>query len=121
MKKEALKTYSLDEITDKLIGKLGTPEREEFENELRLDLLGEASKIKKKMKQNSELKSLDQFIDEKYEEKGTPKRDKLEKAIFALTEEQRNETIDSKKEIEQGLYTKHELLDKEVSTWLSTK
>jgi HTH-type transcriptional regulator/antitoxin HipB len=39
MKKEALKTYSLDEITDKLIGKLGTPEREEFENELRLDLL----------------------------------------------------------------------------------
>lgn len=46
MKKEALKTYSLDEITDKLIGKLRTPEREEFENELRLDLLGEAIKIK---------------------------------------------------------------------------
>lgn len=42
MKKQELKTYSLDEITDKYIGKLGTPKREAFENELRLDLLGEA-------------------------------------------------------------------------------
>jgi len=42
MKKQGLKTYSLDEITDKHIGKLGTPKREVFENELRLDLLGEA-------------------------------------------------------------------------------
>jgi HTH-type transcriptional regulator / antitoxin HipB len=42
MKKEAMKTYSLDEMLDKHIGKLGTPKREAFENELRLDLLGEA-------------------------------------------------------------------------------
>jgi HTH-type transcriptional regulator/antitoxin HipB len=42
MKRETLKTYSLDEITDKHIGKLGTPKRETFETELRLDLLGEA-------------------------------------------------------------------------------
>ena len=42
MKKTPLKTYSLEEITDKHIGKLGTPKREAFENELRLDLLGEA-------------------------------------------------------------------------------
>lgn len=42
MKKEALKTYSLEEMLDKHIGKLGTPKREAFENELRLDLLGEA-------------------------------------------------------------------------------
>ena len=42
MKKGALKTYSLEEITDKHIGKPGTPKREAFENELRLDLLGEA-------------------------------------------------------------------------------
>ncbi|HQO32053.1 MAG TPA: helix-turn-helix transcriptional regulator [Chitinophagales bacterium] len=41
-KKQGLKTYSLDEITDKHIGKRGTPKREAFENELRLDLLGEA-------------------------------------------------------------------------------
>jgi len=41
-KKRGLKTYTLDEITDKHIGKRGTPKREAFENELRLDLLGEA-------------------------------------------------------------------------------
>ena len=73
------------------------------------------------MKQNSNLKSLDQFIDEQYGEKGTPKRDKLERANIDLTEEQRNEIIESKKEIEQRLYIEHELLDKEVSTWLSAK
>lgn len=42
MKKQGLTTFSLDEITDKYIGKLGTPKRDAFENELRLDLLGEA-------------------------------------------------------------------------------
>ena len=42
MKKQKLKTYSLDEITDKHIGKKGTPKRIAFENELRMDLLGEA-------------------------------------------------------------------------------
>ena len=42
MKNKPLKTYSLDEITDKYIGKKGTPGRDAFENELRLDLLGEA-------------------------------------------------------------------------------
>ena len=48
MKRETLKTYSLDEITDKHIGKLGTPKREAFEAELRLDLLGEAIKQARK-------------------------------------------------------------------------
>ena len=42
MKNKILKTYSLDEITNKHIGKRGTPKREKFENELRLDLIGEA-------------------------------------------------------------------------------
>jgi HTH-type transcriptional regulator / antitoxin HipB len=42
MKAKPIKTYSLDEVTDKYIGKRGTPNREAFENELRLDLLGEA-------------------------------------------------------------------------------
>jgi len=37
-----MKTTSLDEMLDKHIGKLGTPQRDGFENELRLDLLGEA-------------------------------------------------------------------------------
>ena len=48
MKKEALKTYSLEEMLDKHIGKLGTTKREAFENELRLDLLGEAIKQARK-------------------------------------------------------------------------
>jgi HTH-type transcriptional regulator/antitoxin HipB len=48
MKKGTLKTYSLDEITDKHIGKRGTPKREAFEYELRLDLLGEAIKQARK-------------------------------------------------------------------------
>ena len=48
MKKETLKTYSLEEMLDKHIGKLGTPKRETFENELRLDLLGEAIKQARK-------------------------------------------------------------------------
>jgi len=46
---------------------------------------------------------------------------KTETAVIALTEEQRNEIIESKKEVEQGLYIEHELLDKKVSAWLSAK
>ncbi|MFM2387120.1 MAG: hypothetical protein RL660_1877 [Bacteroidota bacterium] len=39
-----MKTYSLEELTDKHIGKIGTPNRDAFENELRLDLLGQTIK-----------------------------------------------------------------------------
>jgi len=42
MESKALKTYSLDEITDKFIGEKGTPKRDAFENELRLELIGDA-------------------------------------------------------------------------------
>ncbi len=45
-----MKTYSLDEITDKYIGKKGTPEREKFEQELKLELLGEAIRKARKEK-----------------------------------------------------------------------
>jgi len=48
MEKETLKSYSLEEITDKHIGRRGTPKREAFEYELRLDLLGEAIKQARK-------------------------------------------------------------------------
>lgn len=48
MKKGEMKTYSLEEITKKHIGKRGTPKREAFENELRLNLLGEAIKKARK-------------------------------------------------------------------------
>jgi HTH-type transcriptional regulator / antitoxin HipB len=44
MKKKEMKTYSLDEVTDKYIGKKGTPKRDAFEDELRLDLIGNAIK-----------------------------------------------------------------------------
>jgi HTH-type transcriptional regulator / antitoxin HipB len=39
-----MKTYSLEDLTDKYIGEKGTKKRDEFENELRLDLLGKAIK-----------------------------------------------------------------------------
>jgi len=48
MNKQAIKTYSLDEVTDKHIGRLGTPKRDQFENELRLDLIGLALKNARK-------------------------------------------------------------------------
>jgi len=44
MSNQSLKTFTLEEITDKHIGQAGTPRREAFENELRLDLIGEAIK-----------------------------------------------------------------------------
>jgi hypothetical protein len=46
---------------------------------------------------------------------------KKESELIVLTPEQRNEIIESKKEVEQGLYIEQELLDKEVSRWLGTK
>ena len=35
-----MKQYTLTEMEDKYIGKLGTLERDEYENELRMDILG---------------------------------------------------------------------------------
>lgn len=42
--KNKFKTVSLDTMIDKHIGKIGTPKRDDFENELRIDLLGHAIK-----------------------------------------------------------------------------
>ncbi len=39
-----MKTYTLDEVQDELIGKIGTPERDLFEYELQMDLIGKAIK-----------------------------------------------------------------------------
>lgn len=39
-----LKTFTLEEVIDKHIGQRGTAKREAFENELQLDLIGEAIK-----------------------------------------------------------------------------
>ena len=43
-KKEKLKMKTLDEVKDDLIGKVGSPKREAYELELRLDLIGEMIK-----------------------------------------------------------------------------
>lgn len=39
-----MKTYTLDEVQDKLIGKVGTLDRDKFEYELQMDLIGKAIK-----------------------------------------------------------------------------
>jgi DNA-binding XRE family transcriptional regulator len=37
-----MKTYTLDEVQDNLIGAIGTPERDRFEYDLQLDSIGKA-------------------------------------------------------------------------------
>lgn len=46
---------------------------------------------------------------------------KADNEILTLTTEQRNEIIESKKQIEQGLYIEHEELDKEIKEWLNVR
>ena len=45
-----MKTYSLSEMEDKYIGKKGTTERDEYEYELRMDLLGQMIRTTRKEK-----------------------------------------------------------------------
>lgn len=39
-----MKVYTLNQVQDKLIGEIGTPERDIFEYELQMDLIGKAIK-----------------------------------------------------------------------------
>lgn len=48
MTTKKLKTYSLDEIKDKYIGKKGSKNREEYEYQLRMDILGHMIKSARK-------------------------------------------------------------------------
>ena len=50
MENKKHKTHTLDEITDEFIGKQGSPEREKFEFDLKLDILGEMIKKTRKEK-----------------------------------------------------------------------
>lgn len=43
-----MKTYTFNEVKDELIGKVGTPERDLFEYELQMDLIGKAIKQTRK-------------------------------------------------------------------------
>jgi DNA-binding XRE family transcriptional regulator len=44
MATKEIKTYSLSEMKDKYLGKVGTQERDEYEYELRMDVLGKMIK-----------------------------------------------------------------------------
>lgn len=44
LKSDSNRTYSLTEMKDKYIGKVGTTERDEYEYELRMDVLGKMIK-----------------------------------------------------------------------------
>ncbi len=44
MATQKIKTYSLAEMKDKYIGKIGTDERDDYEYELRMDILGKMIK-----------------------------------------------------------------------------
>ena len=48
MTTNTIKTYSLAEMKDKYIGKTGTQERDEYEYELRMDVLGKMIKAARK-------------------------------------------------------------------------
>lgn len=55
MQADKYKTVSLDDMIDKHIGKRGTKKRESFENELRVDLIGNAiRKVRKEKKLTQE-------------------------------------------------------------------
>ena len=43
-----MRTYTFDKVKDKYLGKRGTEKRENYENELRLDLIGHAIKQARK-------------------------------------------------------------------------
>lgn len=45
MAKQEMKSYSLSEMKDRYIGKVGTVDRDEYEYELRMDILGRMIKM----------------------------------------------------------------------------
>ncbi len=46
-----MKKYTLQEVEDKLIGELGTPERDQYEFELKMELIGDMIKRVRKEKE----------------------------------------------------------------------
>ena len=55
MKQKALRTQTLEKLTDTYIGKRGTPQRDTFDYELTIDLIGEAireARIKRNLTQS---------------------------------------------------------------------
>lgn len=58
---QKLKKYTLDQVKDELIGKVGTPRRDAYEVELKLDLVGELIRETRK-KRNLTQEELGQLI-----------------------------------------------------------
>ncbi len=54
MNKTKMKLKSIDDLTEELFGKRGTPSREKFEYELRMDILGSMIKEARKRKKLSQ-------------------------------------------------------------------
>ena len=46
--KHILKTFTLNQVTDEIIGKIGTENRDKFEYDLQMDLIGNAIKETRK-------------------------------------------------------------------------
>lgn len=61
MSTDKFKTVSLDSMIDKHVGKIGTEKRDAFENELRIDLLGQAIK-QARLEQNLTQKQLGELV-----------------------------------------------------------
>ncbi len=61
MTKTTIKSYSLAEMKDKYIGKVGTVGREEYEYELRMDVLGQMIK-KARQERNLTQEQLGQLV-----------------------------------------------------------
>lgn len=61
MENNKFKTVSIDTMIDKHIGKQGTEKRDSFENELRIDLLGQAIKQARK-ERNMTQKELGELV-----------------------------------------------------------
>ena len=47
--------------------------------------------------------------------------EKAEDSVIVLTDEQKQEIIQSKKEIKEGLFISNEELDKEIQAWLKAE
>lgn len=60
-KPKGMKMYTLEELTDKYIGEKGTTDREQFEFELKLDILGDMIK-KARKEQNLTQEQLGELI-----------------------------------------------------------
>lgn len=54
MATKELKIYSLSEMKDKYIGEVGTEERDEYEYDLRMDVIGKMIKAARKKAKRSE-------------------------------------------------------------------